>query len=128
MRGDIRPDAVRAAGSRAQQSQMGIGVPDADRADPAAPIGSMSWILNAVAYPTLFRATGHGWANAVARFGAVTASSMYSMPAALSIPIHALALVAAIPAALFMPSGGLSMIKARRVDGEIGGRCVLRTP
>ena len=74
---------------------------------PAAPIGSMSWILNAVAYPTLFRATGHGWANAVARFGAVTASSMYSMPAALSIPIHALALVAAIPAALFMPSGAL---------------------
>ncbi|ACO69824.1 major facilitator superfamily [Micromonas commoda] len=74
---------------------------------PAAPIGSMSWILNAVAYPTLFRATGHGWANAVARFGAVTASSMYSMPAALSIPIHALALVAAIPAALFMPAGAL---------------------
>jgi MFS family permease len=74
---------------------------------PAAPIGAMSWILNAVAYPTLFRATGHGWANAVARFGAVTASSMYSMPAALSIPIHALALVAAIPAALFMPKGAL---------------------
>ena len=74
---------------------------------PAAPIGAMSWILNAVAYPTLFRATGHGWANAVARFGAVTASSMYSMSAALSIPIHALALVAAIPAALFMPKGAL---------------------
>jgi hypothetical protein len=32
---------------------------------------------------------------------------MYSMSAALSIPIHALALVAAIPAALFMPKGAL---------------------
>ena len=37
---------------------------------PAAPIGAMSWILASVAYPTLFRATGHGLANAVARFGA----------------------------------------------------------
>jgi MFS family permease len=74
---------------------------------PAAPIGAMSWILNAVAYPTLFRATGHGWANAVARFGAVAASSMYSAPAAVSIPVHAVALVAAVPAAIFMPAGSL---------------------
>lgn len=74
---------------------------------PAAPIGAMSWILNAVAYPTLFRATGHGWANAVARFGAVAASSMYSAPAAVSIPVHAVALAAAVPAAIFMPAGSL---------------------
>ena len=75
---------------------------------PAAPIGAMSWILNAMAYPTLFRATGHGWANAVARFGAITASSMYSMSAAVSIPIHALALALAVPAALLMPWGSLA--------------------
>ena len=74
---------------------------------PAAPIGAMSWILNAVAYPTLFRATGHGWANAVARFGAVAASSMYSASAAVSIPVHAMALAAAVPAAIFMPPGSL---------------------
>ena len=74
---------------------------------PAAPIGAMSWILNAVAYPTLFRATGHGWANAVARFGAVAASSMYSASAAVSIPVHAVALAAAVPAAIFMPPGSL---------------------
>ena len=74
---------------------------------PAAPIGAMSWILNAVAYPTLFRATGHGYANAVARFGAVAASSMYSSSPAVSIPIHAAALMAAIPAALFAPKGSL---------------------
>ena len=74
---------------------------------PAAPIGAMSWILNAVAYPTLFRATGHGWANAVARFGAVAASSMYSASAAVSIPVHAVALAAAVPAAIFMPAGSL---------------------
>ena len=74
---------------------------------PAAPIGAMSWILNAMAYPTLFRATGHGWANAVARFGAVTASSMYSMSPSVSIPIHAVALALAVPAALFLPWGSL---------------------
>jgi hypothetical protein len=74
---------------------------------PAAPIGAMSWILNAVAYPTLFRATGHGYANAVARFGAVAASSMYSASPAVSIPIHAAALLVAVPAALFAPRGSL---------------------
>ena len=74
---------------------------------PAAPIGAMSWILNAVAYPTLFRATGHGYANAVARFGAVAASSMYSASPAVSIPIHAAALMIAVPAALFAPKGSL---------------------
>ena len=74
---------------------------------PAAPIGAMSWILNAVAYPTLFRATGHGYANAVARFGAVAASSMYSAKNAVSIPIHAVALLLAAPAALFAPKGSL---------------------
>ena len=74
---------------------------------PAAPIGAMSWILNAVAYPTLFRATGHGYANAVARFGAVAASSMYSASPAVSIPIHAVALLVAVPAALFAPRGSL---------------------
>ena len=76
---------------------------------PAAPIGAMSWILNAVAYPTLFRATGHGWANAVARFGAVAASAMYSAPAAVSIPIHAVALACAVPAALMCPVGSLEV-------------------
>ena len=74
---------------------------------PAAPIGAMSWILNAVAYQTLFRATGHGYANAVARFGAVAASSMYSASPAVSIPIHAAALLVAVPAALFAPRGSL---------------------
>ena len=74
---------------------------------PAAPIGAMSWILNAVAYPTLFRATGHGYANAVARFGAVAASSMYSASPAVSIPVHAAALLVAVPAALFAPKGSL---------------------
>jgi len=74
---------------------------------PAAPIGAMSWILNAVAYPTLFRATGHGYANALARFGAVAASSMYSAPPALSIPVHAVALLCAVPAAAFIPKGSL---------------------
>ena len=74
---------------------------------PAAPIGAMSWILNAVAYPTLFRATGHGYANAVARFGAVAASSMYSASPEVSIPVHAAALLVAVPAALFAPKGSL---------------------
>ena len=35
MRCDIRPDAVRAAGSLTQQSQVGSGVPDAHRAHPS---------------------------------------------------------------------------------------------
>ena len=88
---------------------------------PAAPIGAMSWILNAVAYPTLFRATGHGYANAVARSGAVAASSMYSAPVAVSIPIHAVALLAAVPAALFAPKGSLETqpgVSLRRLFGR----------
>ena len=74
---------------------------------PAAPIGAMSWILASVAYPTLFRATGHGLANAVARFGAVAASSMYSTRASIGVPIHAIALAAIVPAALRLPLGSL---------------------
>ena len=94
---------------RLQESRYGLVFMMLIGRIPAAPIGAMSWILNSVAYPTLFRATGHGWANAVARFGAVTASAMYSMPPELSIPIHALALALAVPSALCLPWGSLEL-------------------